>query len=128
MKWICGNPLMGFTQQAIAEKPITVKQAPSFQELPAAMDVSALPANGVAEAPLLIPGTGASSLYALAAIGGVLPVLGFFSTNGGTTVVPHTPGSVVPEPTAPLLLMAALPLVAFGVVRRRRIAEAAPKR
>ncbi len=132
MKWICGNPLMRYHAELAMAPIVSQKVSPSIQAL-TPTDVSpsveaVVPSETGAGLPTLVsvPLTvGSSSVFPSAARAlFALPLLGFLSQNGGGgggTPPPPTPHTApaVPEPSAPLLLLAALPLAALAVVKRR---------
>ena len=129
MKWICGNPLMRYHADLAMGNIVRQKISPSIQALtPAdiAPTVGVVVPGETAALPTLVSlplRAGGSSVFPSAARAlCALPLLGFLSHNGGgggtTPLVPRTPPSV-PEPAAPVLLLAALPLSALAVARRR---------
>lgn len=131
LKWICGNPLFEYEGQKVASNLVTTKTSPTVNELAEAMQENLLPL-AMAEQPLIFSGSGPAtivtgpSLQGLGAAAAALPLLGLFSNSGGGGGVPHTPplplvGPAVPEPAAPLLLLAGLPALAMIAVRRREL-------
>ncbi len=129
MKWICGNPLMRYHAEVAMAPIVRQKISPSIQALTPADAPAAVLVPGEAAATTLISlpvAEGASSIFPAASRAlFALPLLGFLSQNGrggggGTPppLVPHTPPDV-PEPAAPALLLAALPLTVLIAARRR---------
>jgi len=134
LKWLCGNPLSRFLP-AVQVKNITKPRsrvARSIETLvtPAENQDVLVPNE---EAPVFLPAVplalGPASSALLSGTGSgfsplfLLPAAFLLSNNGGGGggTIPHIP-LAVPEPAAPVYVLAALPALALVVARRRRAA------
>lgn len=132
LKWLCGNPLSRFLPAVMTKtysKPKT-KVSPYIttltentdvlvpNEAPATAFLPAVPLGlGSVSSALLSGGAGSGGFPALF----LLPAALLFSNSGGGggTVVAHLPPPAVPEPAVPAYVLAALPAIVGGAMRRR---------